>query len=81
MVLRSNQKLDLKYYAPYEILDMCGKVAYKLKLPSTSQVHSLFHISQLKAVAGDVSNSTEFPTMLQDVVHKELEMVLERKMV
>ena len=35
VVYRSIEKLSPKYYGPYEIVDFCGKVAYKLRL-STS---------------------------------------------
>jgi hypothetical protein len=37
------------YIGPYEIMEACGPVAYKLKLPSKmAAVHNVFHVSQLK---------------------------------
>jgi hypothetical protein len=42
-------KLAPHYIGPFSILERCGNVAYKLKLPpSLAWVHDIFHISQLK---------------------------------
>jgi len=45
---RSNQKLRYKYFGPYLILQTVGKVAYKVQLPATSQIHLVLQVSQLK---------------------------------
>ncbi|GKB76934.1 retrotransposon-related protein [Tanacetum coccineum] len=47
-----------KYYGPFHILDKVGQVAYKLLLPSTSQIHPVFHVSQLKLYKGPLPNAT-----------------------
>jgi hypothetical protein len=42
-------KLAPRYIAPYEIIEACGPVAYKLKLPPIMcAIHNVFHVSQLK---------------------------------
>ena len=54
-------KLSPKYYGPFQILDKVGQVAYRLQLPSSAQIHNVFHISQLKKCKGAVSQSGELP--------------------
>jgi hypothetical protein len=42
-------KLSPWYIVPFPILEKCGGVTYKLKLPlSLAGVHDIFHVSQLK---------------------------------
>jgi hypothetical protein len=42
-------KLAPHYIGPYEIIEACGPVAYKLKLhPKMFAIHNVFHVSQLK---------------------------------
>ena len=42
-------KLAPRYIGPFEILEICGPVAYWIRLPSRlAAVHDVFHISQLK---------------------------------
>jgi hypothetical protein len=42
-------KLAPRYIGPYEIKEICGPVAYQLKLPPhMSAIHDVFHVSQLR---------------------------------
>jgi hypothetical protein len=42
-------KLAPRYVGPFEILEVCGPVAYRICLPSQlAAIHDVFHISQLK---------------------------------
>ena len=42
-------KLAPRYIGPFEILEECGPVAYRIRLPSRlAAIHDVFHFSQLK---------------------------------
>jgi hypothetical protein len=42
-------KLAPRYIGPYEVIEVCGPVAYRIQLPERlSAVHNMFHVTQLK---------------------------------
>lgn len=45
---RSTKKLTPWFYRPYKVTEKIGLVAYKLKLPPESRIHSTFYVSLLK---------------------------------
>ncbi|PNX93203.1 hypothetical protein L195_g016354 [Trifolium pratense] len=52
VALRKNQKLGMRYFGPFTIIEKVGKVAYKVQLPVEAKIHPVFHISQLKQFKG-----------------------------
>ena len=51
------KKLTPRFIGPYQILHKLGPVAYKIALPlSLSNLHSVFHVSQLRKYISDPSH-------------------------
>jgi hypothetical protein len=83
VVNRPFPKLAYKYFGPYKILDKAGQVAYKLELPQGSQVHNVFHVSQLKEYRADFTpvfaDLPKLPSL--DTVDTTPEKILDRRLV
>ncbi|KAL8123137.1 hypothetical protein AgCh_011215 [Apium graveolens] len=70
---RPYEKLAARFYGPFTVIQLIGKMAYKLDLPPTSRIHLVFHVSQLKHSIGSTPASSTIPEQLTP----ELEMVVE----
>ncbi|GKA14729.1 retrotransposable element Tf2 [Tanacetum coccineum] len=77
-------KFSPKYFGPFEILTKVGALAYKLKLPAASQIHDVFHVSQLKKLHGThlANTSNVLPQVDKDGLSEVTPIkILDRKIV
>jgi len=73
----------MRYFGPFKVLDRIGKVAYKLELPPTAKIHSVFHISVLKKCIGAPTTTTiPTPLLIDDIgVQLHPQIVLGHRMI
>jgi hypothetical protein len=45
---RLNHKLAFKFFGPFTIVSKVNPMAYEVALPEGNNMHSIFHVSQLK---------------------------------
>jgi hypothetical protein len=62
--LGSCAKLEARFCGPFEILERIGPVAYMLALPTSMNVHNVFHVSLLKKYVPDANHVIDW-TVIQ----------------
>ncbi|MCO5611729.1 hypothetical protein L7F22_065987 [Adiantum nelumboides] len=67
MKTKKCDKLSSRYCCPFKVLKKVGDVANKLKLPKSSQVHLVFHVSKLKKTVHGLENVVS-PNILVDLI-------------
>ena len=84
--LGSCTKLAARFSDPFEILDIIGPVAYMLSLPTSMNVHNVFHVSLLKKYVHDpnhvidwrliqVETEGDFQVQLVHVLDRKVKML------
>nr|XP_025607725.1 uncharacterized protein LOC112701142 [Arachis hypogaea] len=76
-VNKSNQKLGVRFYGPYEVLKKIGVAAYKLRLPPSAKIYPIFHVSLLKKSLGSSVESQS----LSEALTEEGELLVEPEQV
>ena len=72
-------KLSPNFFGPFKVVNRVGEVAYKLDQPPQSQIHNVFHVSQLKKHVGAAMISNRLPFATEDIATtKESEPILDK---
>lgn len=53
VALHRNQKLGMRYFGSFPIIEKIGIVAYKVLLPPSAKIHPVFHVVNLKLCKGE----------------------------
>ncbi len=69
---RPSRKLDGQRYGPNRIIERIGKVAYRLDLPSSLQIHTVFHVSILCDYNSRVGEESPEPQPLKLAINFEV---------
>ena len=57
----------------FKVIERIGEVAYKLKFPTSSKIHPVFHVSWRKKEHGDYKVESALPSGLEDDREGEIE--------
>jgi hypothetical protein len=77
---RPSNKLDYKKLGPFKISEVVGLVNYRLELPKTINIHSVFHISLLEPVPSGAPNMPYIEIELVNPnTEYEVEEILDQK--
>ncbi|XP_068332823.1 uncharacterized protein [Pyrus communis] len=78
----SYHKLHPKYYRPFEVKERIGLVAYRIQLPDSWRIYSVFHVSCLKKCLGKkAALILVLPQVIEDgMVHADPVAMLQRRM-
>ena len=76
-------KLSYKFYGPFPIVEQIGPAAYRLQLPPATQIHPVFHVSQLKEFVPDHTPVFSILPAPVDLSSRDVQpgAILERKLV
>ncbi|KAL5779038.1 hypothetical protein ACOSQ2_009775 [Xanthoceras sorbifolium] len=83
VAFRNSLKLSPRFYGPFKILARIGEVAYRLELPTSSQIHDVFYVSLLKRHIGSTTQVLpQLPPVTEDsVLLSQPESILNTKVI
>jgi hypothetical protein len=75
--ITGHDKLGLKFFGSFPIVEHMGDIAYHLELPLSGRLHNIFHMGLLKPFPGTLSSTTPaLPPIHHGRVCLDLEEVL-----
>jgi hypothetical protein len=70
------KKLSSKYTGPFKVLEVVSPVAFKLQLPASWKIHSVFHISWLKKYVPNSDTATHEEIEIEE--NQQVEYVVDK---
>ncbi|KAK0608302.1 hypothetical protein LWI29_028621 [Acer saccharum] len=83
VAFRSSLKLSPRFFGPFRVLARIGPVAYKLELPTGSQIHNVFHVGLLKKLVGPIPDVSPVLPPVSDTpaLLPQPEFILDRRII